>query len=102
MLVQHTFTQSDLIQKIWGITLGCKSYDERVDLRDLTDSVVFVVIVDGRKLWSTNLRFYSSKISKHINKKSIYILASYILGNIDYYSLHAFHSSMPKLLYTFF
>ena len=91
----RTFIQSDLIQKIWVITLGCKSYDERVDLRDLTDSVIFVVIVDGGKLWRTNLRFYSSK-------KSIYIPASYILRNIDYYSLHAYHSSMPKLLYTFF
>ena len=100
--MQHTFIQSDLIQKIWVITLGCKSYDERVDLRDLTDSVIFVVIVDGGKLWRTNLRFYSSKISKQINKKSIYIPASYILRNIDYYSLHAYHSSMPKLLYTFF
>ena len=99
--MQHTFIQSDLIQKIWVITLGCKSYDERVDLRDLTDSVIFVVIVDGGKLWRTNLRFYSSKISKQINKKSIYIPA-YILRNIDYYSLHAYHSSMPKLLYTFF
>ena len=99
--MQHTFIQSDLIQKIWVITLGCKSYDERVDLRDLTDSVIFVVIVDGGKLWRTNLRFYSSKISKQINKKSIYIPA-YILSNIDYYSLHAYHSSMPKLLYTFF